>query len=152
MWRDAIVVGTDGSPTADVAVAQAGALASQLGGEVHVVCSYHTRLAGGWVGSLGGVAVAELTAVEQARAHAEEIVAAVRTRLEALGLRVRTHLSFDEPAHALVAVADSERARMIVVGSQRMRGARRILGSVPARVSHHAHCAVLIVPTDRPDA
>jgi nucleotide-binding universal stress UspA family protein len=150
--RDAIVVGTDGSPSANIAVAHASALATQLGGEVHVVCSYQTRLAGGWVGALGDVTLAELTAVEQARAHAEEIVAAARTQLEGLGLSVRTHVRPDEPAHALVAVADTTRARMIVVGSQRMSGARRVLGSVPNRVSHRAHCAVLIVPTDQPRA
>ena len=125
---------------------------TELGREVHVVCSYQTRVAGGWVGALGGVAVAELTAVEQARAHAEEIVATARRQLEDLELDVHTHVRPDEPAQALVAVADETRARMIVVGSQRMRGARRVLGSVPNRVSHHARCAVLIVPTDQAHA
>jgi nucleotide-binding universal stress UspA family protein len=36
---------------------------------------------------------------------------------------------------------------MIVVGNKGMRGARRVLGSVPNRVSHHAACCVLIVQT-----
>jgi nucleotide-binding universal stress UspA family protein len=36
---------------------------------------------------------------------------------------------------------------MIVVGNKGMRGARRILGSVPNRVAHHAACCVLIVQT-----
>lgn len=147
---DAIVVGTDGSPTADRAVQRAGELAQALGGEVHVVSSYQTRLAGGWVGAAGGVAVAELAAVEQARARAEEVVAAARERLHEYRLTVRTHVRGDEPARALVSVADDTHAHMIVVGSRGMTGARRVLGSVPNRVSHHAHCDVLIVPTDRP--
>jgi nucleotide-binding universal stress UspA family protein len=37
---------------------------------------------------------------------------------------------------------------MIVVGNKGMLGARRVLGSVPNRVSHHAACCcVLIVQT-----
>jgi nucleotide-binding universal stress UspA family protein len=36
---------------------------------------------------------------------------------------------------------------MIVVGNRGMNGARRMLGSVPNRVSHQAGCGVLIVPT-----
>ena len=38
---------------------------------------------------------------------------------------------------------------MIVVGSKGMHGARRLaLGNVPNKVSHQAHCNVLIVATD----
>jgi nucleotide-binding universal stress UspA family protein len=147
MLRDAIVVGTDGSATADVAVAQAGEIAGAFGSAVHIVCSYETHLTGGWVGA-APVALAELTAVEQARALAEEIVDAARARLVELDIPIYTHVRPDEPAHALVAVADEHDARMIVVGNRGMNGPRRLLGSVPSRVSHHAHCAVLIVPTD----
>lgn len=148
MLSDAIVVGTDGSPTADVAVAHAGEIARALGSVVHVVCSYETHLTGGWVGA-APVALAEVTAVEQAREHAEEVVAKALAQLADLDLTVHTHVRRDEPAHALVAVADERRARMIVVGNQGMNGPRRVLGSVPSRVSHRARCAVLIVPTDQ---
>jgi nucleotide-binding universal stress UspA family protein len=48
----------------------------------------------------------------------------------------------------LVQIADEQDAQMIVVGNRGMTGARRVLGSVPNRVSHHAHCDVLIVTTD----
>ncbi len=149
MLGDTIVVGTDGSPTADIAVSRAGELADALGAEVHVVSSYHTWLAGGWVGAAGGIALAELTAAEQARKHAEEVVAGARARLEGAGVPVHTHIRSEEPAQALVTVANEQRARMIVVGGRGMTGARRMLGSIPNRVSHHARCAVLIVPTDR---
>jgi nucleotide-binding universal stress UspA family protein len=44
-------------------------------------------------------------------------------------------------------IAESEGAQMIVVGNKGMTGARRVLGSVPNKISHHARCAVLIVPT-----
>ena len=145
--NDPIVVGTDGSPSADRAVQRAGELAQALGGEVHVVSSYQTHLAGGWAGAAAGVAVAELAAVEDARARAEEVVAAAKERLAQYDLDVRTHVRGDEPAQALVSVAADTRAHMIVVGNRGMSGARRVLGSVPNRVSHNSRVAVLIVPT-----
>jgi nucleotide-binding universal stress UspA family protein len=44
-------------------------------------------------------------------------------------------------------IADKQGAQMIVVGNRGMTGARRVLGSVPNRASHHARCDVLIVAT-----
>jgi nucleotide-binding universal stress UspA family protein len=38
---------------------------------------------------------------------------------------------------------------MIVVGNLGMSGARRLLGSVPNKVSHEAVCSVLIVATNK---
>jgi universal stress protein A len=38
-------------------------------------------------------------------------------------------------------------ADVIVVGSRGMHGARRVLGSTPNSVSHHAPCHVLLVAT-----
>ena len=52
-----------------------------------------------------------------------------------------------DPADSLIAVAGEVGAQMIVVGNKGMLGARRVLGSVPNRVSHHADCCVLIVQT-----
>jgi nucleotide-binding universal stress UspA family protein len=43
--------------------------------------------------------------------------------------------------------AGAASADMIVVGNRGMSGAKRMLGSVPNKVSHHATCEVLIVPT-----
>ncbi len=148
MTGDPIVVGTDGSPTADVAVDRAGALASALGATLHVVSSYSsTSTSGAWMASAGGVAISEVVSAEQAEATAEEIVTRARARLASLGLDVRTHVCSGEAAQALIAIADDEHAQMIVVGNRGMTGTRRVLGSVPNRVSHHAHCGVLIVPT-----
>jgi nucleotide-binding universal stress UspA family protein len=46
-----------------------------------------------------------------------------------------------------VAIAGEQRAQMIVVGNRGMTGAKRVLGSVPNYVSHHAPCDVVIVRT-----
>ena len=48
---------------------------------------------------------------------------------------------------ALVSVAETVHADLIVVGNRGMQGARRVLGSVPNHVSHHARCDVLVVDT-----
>ena len=58
-----------------------------------------------------------------------------------------THVWPSEPADALVRIADEQQAQMIIVGNRGMAGTGRVLGSVPNRVSHHAHCDVLIVRT-----
>jgi nucleotide-binding universal stress UspA family protein len=52
-----------------------------------------------------------------------------------------------DPAREIVAIAGQEDADLIVLGSVGMRGAGRVLGSVPNSVSHRAPCDVVIVKT-----
>jgi nucleotide-binding universal stress UspA family protein len=52
-----------------------------------------------------------------------------------------------DPAEAIVRLADQVGADLIVVGNKGMKGVRRVLGSVPNSVAHHANCSVLIVDT-----
>jgi nucleotide-binding universal stress UspA family protein len=67
------------------------------------------------------------------------------------GVEVETHACKGDPAAALLDVADAQHATMIVVGNKGMHSARRfLLGNVPDKISHHAHCSVLIVRTDTP--
>jgi nucleotide-binding universal stress UspA family protein len=47
----------------------------------------------------------------------------------------------------LVRIAAEAEADLIIVGNKGMRGARRVLGSVPNRVAHKAPCGVMIVQT-----
>jgi nucleotide-binding universal stress UspA family protein len=144
---DPIVVGTDGSATAERAVDRAGALALALGAVVHVVTGYVADPSAVMLAAVGTFAVSHPPTDEEERGRAEEIVTRAGERLEARGLTVRTHVCRGDPASALVTLADDEHAQMIVVGNRGMTGPRRVLGSVPNRVSHTARCAVLIVPT-----
>jgi nucleotide-binding universal stress UspA family protein len=48
----------------------------------------------------------------------------------------------------ILETANALHADLIVVGNRGMTGAKRILGSVPNTLSHHASCAVLIVRTE----
>ncbi len=142
-----IVAGTDGSASATRAIAKAGEIARALGASVHVVNCYSESTSGAWLAAAGGVAVGDAGVDEHAHARAEEIVESARRQLAELGVEAHGHVCTGEPAQALIAIAEGEGADMIVVGNRGMNGARRVLGSVPNRVSHNARCGVLIVPT-----
>lgn len=141
---ESIVVGTDGSATAQRAVAEAVRLAKALGAEVHVVCAYEP-LAGVAAASASGLVVAPLEDEEEAVAG---MLSDAQAALGGDGVAVITHAVRGNPADALVAVATRTGASTIVVGNQGMHGAKRVLGSVPNSVSHKARCNVLIVSTD----
>jgi nucleotide-binding universal stress UspA family protein len=118
-----IVVGTDGSETAKLAVREAVRLAKAFGEEVHVVSGY-TPLRGARI------------------AGAPEGAAKVWAPLP------DSEVSAILDEAALLQVASDTGANLIVIGNRGMQGARRLLGSVPNKVSHQAPCNVLIVATD----
>jgi nucleotide-binding universal stress UspA family protein len=141
---EAIVVGTDGSETAKEAVNEAIRLAKAFGGELHVVSAYKPLRGAHVSGAPAGAAkVWQPLPDSRVEAILQEAAAAVRLR----DVPVKTHLSEDEPADALLSVASDVDASLIVVGNRGMQGARRVLGSVPNKVAHHASCNVLIVAT-----
>jgi nucleotide-binding universal stress UspA family protein len=136
-----IVVGTDGSETAMIAVERAGELARLTGARLHVVSSYHPARP-----QLAGRAPAgEFTIAPDFKAEA--VLGDAASRLRADGVEVEEHGPKGDPADALVDIARREGADLIVMGSLGMQGARRVLGSVPNKVSHNAPCDVLIVQT-----
>jgi len=142
-----IVVGTDGSETAKRAVEEALRLARALGDEIHIVSGY-APLRGARVAEApqGAAEVWAPLPDSEVRAILEE--AAAKARLA--DIQVQTHALQTDPADALLEVASDVGASLIVVGNRGMHGARRVLGSVPNKVSHQARCNVLIVSTDGP--
>jgi len=143
-----IVVGTDGSATAGRAVDKAGELAAALGVPLHVVMSYKLVPSSASLGAAaGGVSIDPVAANQGASSHAESVVARAADGLREAGITVNPRVCAGEAADSLIAVAGEVGAQMIVVGNKGMLGARRVLGSVPNRVSHHAPCCVLIVQT-----
>ncbi len=147
---ESIVVGTDGSESAQRAVKEAMRLAKALDAKLHVVAAFEAlrgaRIAGAPEGAAKVWAPLPDAKVE---ATLSEAAAAVRIA----GVEVETHAEQRDPADALLAVAENVGASMIVVGSKGMHGARRLaLGNVPNKVSHSARCNVLIVATDQPAA
>jgi nucleotide-binding universal stress UspA family protein len=141
-----IVVGTDGSDTAKVAVQQAADLAKSHGSELHLVMSAsgvsETRLREERQGAPDDV--------QHAINPNEDIEAQLKEVAESLGdgITVKTHPKQGDPADAIIDVAEHNGADLIVVGNKGMTGAKRFfLGAVPNKVSHHAPCSVLIVRT-----
>jgi nucleotide-binding universal stress UspA family protein len=136
-----VVVGTDGSPTAEVALRQAAELVKGTGGTLHVVSAYRpssSRTVG--------------TAGEQWQVLPADRVDAVLDEAAALGrmlrVKVEVHGSRGDPADAIVRVAKAVEADVVVVGNKGMKGTKRfLLGSVPNKVAHSAPCAVLILKT-----
>jgi nucleotide-binding universal stress UspA family protein len=135
-----IVVGTDGSDTAKIAVEQAGALATSLGAEVHVVAAYTP--------SSRPVDDALLDRAKVASAALDVAQAAADT-LRAAGVeRIEVHDFDEDPAEALIRTAETVGADLIVVGNKGVSGVRRfLLGSVAQKVVQHAPCGVLVART-----
>jgi nucleotide-binding universal stress UspA family protein len=144
---DLIVVGTDGSDTAAEAVEEAVRIAKALEADVHVVSAFEPLRGARVTGAPEGAAkVWAPRPDDQVEAILSQAAAAVRLA----GVNVTTHAVREDPADALLSVADKVGASLIVVGSKGMHGARRLaLGNVPNQVSHKAHCNVLIVATGR---
>jgi nucleotide-binding universal stress UspA family protein len=139
-----IVVGSDGSDTAKQAVDEAMRIAKALGAELHVVMSNHSLRGAHVVGApQGAVPVYGSMHEGLPAAIIDEAVAAARIS----GITAEGHVIDRDPADALLQVADEIDASTIVVGNKGMSGGRRLLGSVPNKVSHEARCNVLIVAT-----
>jgi nucleotide-binding universal stress UspA family protein len=154
MYRT-IVVGTDGSETANVAVSHATQLAKLTGAKLHIVHGHqlvsmgHLAMAAsapGWSGDVEDVNAQIATESEAVCAQAAEAARRV-------GVEVETHSRPGDPAEALLSVAEETGADLLVVGNRGMTGVRRfVLGSVPNKVSHHCPCSLLIVDTSKPPA
>jgi nucleotide-binding universal stress UspA family protein len=143
-----ILVGTDGSSTAQTAVRSAIELARQLDSPLHIVSAYEPT-------SAERRRAADLQAppdVEWAVGPREHVLGlledAQREATRAVLESVETFARQGDAADAILDVAEEQGSGLIVVGNKGMTGAKRfLLGSVPNKVSHHAPCSVLIVRT-----
>ena len=80
-----------------------------------------------------------------------ELLTNLRERAEREGVRVRVVEQHGDPARVIVLHANSRKADLVVLGSNRRRGWQRFReGSVGERVLRRAAWAVLIVPWDVP--
>ena len=95
------------------------------------------------VGSDSGAA-GERGVVERALAGAEVLLDQITRRASAQGLTAEASVDRGDPLARLVAA--SERAGLLVVGSDRFTGSRRRRGPLAMRVSGEAHCPVVVVP------
>jgi nucleotide-binding universal stress UspA family protein len=133
-----VVVGIDGSPVSENALAFAYHAASVRGVPLVAV---HT-----WSDLFIDEQMAPQLNWSTIRPAEDEVLA---ERLAGWGekypdVRVERRVVFDRPAHALI--AESKAAQLVVVGSRGRGGAGGwLLGSVSHAVVHRAHCTVAVV-------
>lgn len=128
-----ILVGTDTSASADLAVRHAAELARSYGAALTVL----------YVRAFDdGRDVVD----PRVAADPDGYLKALSARLG--GLPVTTRRERGDPAETICRIAEEERADVIVVGNRGTHGKRRsFVHSVPANVARHSPCSVLIVDT-----
>jgi len=124
-----IVVGVANTESAKRALEVAADLAQRYQADLHLVMAFDRSRRGP-----GG----------DARDEAESHLSLLGSRLSG---RIHTHAVGGDPADTVLTVADDVGADLVVVGNKGMKGARRMLGSVPNSIAHGASCSVLIADT-----
>jgi nucleotide-binding universal stress UspA family protein len=138
-----ILVGTDGSETADEAVRKAAQAAALAYARLHIV----TAVDGPARHAAGENVPADLAWAATPGQRADEILRRARDLVHP-GVEVELHSRPGDAADVLVGLADELHADLIVVGNKGMQGmSGYVRPTVPNRVSHRAHCDVLIVAT-----
>jgi nucleotide-binding universal stress UspA family protein len=143
-----IVVGTDGSDTAERAVAEAIDLAKATGAALDVVTAYEAAIGRAISSEERAEIPGDVQYETGPRQEVNMIIDRAAGEAEREGVEVTTHAREGDPADALLDVAEETHADLLVVGNKGMTGAKRfLLGSVPNKISHHAPCSVYIVRT-----
>ena len=134
-----VLVAADGSVTASRAVRTAVELVKAIGANLHVVTAYHPE----------AVRTEKLPDeyIDRVTDPADILLQELRDSIAKEGVEARYYPAAGDAAEAIVRCADQIGADLIIVGNRGMKGARRVLGSVPNSVAHQANCSVLIVDT-----
>jgi nucleotide-binding universal stress UspA family protein len=134
-----LLIGVDGSPGADAAVAAVAARTWQPGAEVRLVTALDVTLAN----MLGFTDDAN-----DERDAASRFMHRAATDLGAVGLTVVTALIEGNPKQVLVEEAERWNADCLYIGARGLRGIERFrLGSVSAAVAARTPCTVEVVRT-----
>jgi nucleotide-binding universal stress UspA family protein len=139
-----ILLATDGSEEAQLALRTAVDLANSTDSELHVLTvgrEYHP----GYDIPEYGIQLQEALRklVRQARGELDEQARKIE---EAGGKVAEAHLRMGRPDEQIVSVADEIGAGLLVMGSRGLGGLRRaLMGSVSDSVVRHAHCPVLVM-------
>ena len=138
-----ILLGYDGSGSADQALEFATALAGKFTAELHVVAVARPPEVGDDVETMA--------VVENSRQRYEKLLNKVRAKLANESIKTEFHVVVGHPAEQLVRYAEAHGVDHIIVGH---RGhtlfERWLIGSVARQVIAYAHCAVTVVRTRTP--
>ena len=142
-----VLVGTDGSESSFRAVERAAEVAKGAGATLLLVTAYHPmsqREQQAAADVLGGESYKVSGATP-----AEDVLREACERAMAVGVeRTETLAVEGDAVDEIARVAKDRQVDLIVVGNRGLNSlAGRLLGSVPANISHRAGCDVLIVHT-----
>ncbi|HEU5294708.1 MAG TPA: universal stress protein [Burkholderiaceae bacterium] len=133
-----ILLGYDGSASAERAYALAVDLAQRYGAELHVLAVARPP-------DFGDEVETE-AAIEHSRRHYGQVLAALHPRLAHDAKGAHATLAVGHPAEQLLRYAELHGIDHIVVGHRgRTAFERWLIGSVARQVIAHAHCAVTVV-------
>jgi nucleotide-binding universal stress UspA family protein len=146
-----ILLATDGSEQAELAVLRAVELADATDSELHVV---HVGVVPIFLQSYPGTLGYYGKLYEQIEEESKELLRKQSLRVKAAGGTVAgTHLRMGQVALEIVALAEELGADLIVMGCRGLGGVRRaLMGSVSDSVVRHAHCPVLVVRQEKEQA
>lgn len=132
-----ILVGTDGSSTSLHAVDRAALIARNAGAQLLIACAARKQ---------SGPSAGE---ADSAPASVENTLRGAVERARAAGAdSIDTLLLFGDPVDELAGAAQDRNVDLVVVGNRGLNSlSGRLLGSVPANLSHRVSCDVLIVHT-----
>jgi nucleotide-binding universal stress UspA family protein len=140
-----VLVPTDFSDDADLALAWARRLVEKTGGKLILVHSYDIPAI-----TSSGAALAIATIEQSLEKTSRERIEALRQSLT--GLEVETVISHGRPDASILETAESSKADLIVMGTRGRTGlAHVVLGSTAERVLRRAHAPVVTVKV-RPGA
>jgi nucleotide-binding universal stress UspA family protein len=124
-----VVVGVDGSPSSDQALAWVAELAGGSDTEIIIV---H-----GW-------------SEPEAEGEGERVVREASDYLGTRGIRVRSRIEMTDPRELLIRIAESDDADVIVIGSRGKNLLLQVaLGSVGEYLTHHSPRPVTIIRYDQ---
>ncbi len=150
MMYQQIVVGTDGSAGANVAVDAAIELTRLTGARLHVVHAHRVATATATGAELGAPPVDIVEVNEAIHSEGQRICDQAIARADRAGVQAEAHCVGGHTGEELLRVATAASADLVVVGNRGMTGMRRfVLGSVPNKVAHSCSASVLIVDTSQ---
>jgi len=143
-----ILLATDGSNEASLALTTAADLAKSTNSELHVAYVFPTAVQRPFPNPVLARPAAEMEhELEEAMHQAQDFLDREVEQVKREGVTVAdSHLVRGRPDREVVHLSEEIGAGLIVMGSRGLGGVRRaLMGSVSDSVVRHAHCPVMIV-------